>query len=822
MTMMTKKDKNKKPRALKVPHSVQESIPYESVYECGIIETEKGHFSRAYELMDCNWTAAKEAEQYDMFSRYGQFLNLFDSDVTFQIFITNHAIDKQNFEDEVLLKLQNDGLDDLRSEENAILRDKILQGRNNLTCEKYLIVSVEAESAAAAMLQFSRLDVEIPSAIYQIGQSGCNVLTTTAFLRVLYEIYNPGCESEFGSKTQLDNGGNQVFDFANMRRLGLNTKDIIAPASMEFRSHYFVLGDTYARCEYLAQIPAYLDTKFYTELTNLGFSGVYSIQFAPIPQDKALKKVRDRLTSVNANVVDAQKRAAKSGYSADLISSELKDGQKEAAEQLQDLSSRNQKLFVVTITMMHFAETKEELDRQTALIKSTARKYLVSISTMDYQQEAGLNTCLPIAKNEVSIKRTLTAEGCCVFMPFNAQDLNTTGGNFYGTNAITGNLITYDRARAKNPAAFIFGIPGSGKSFLAKHEMMQTLLKTEDDILVLDPEREFFPLAAAINKKSGKKLARVEHIVQGTRRYINPLDISVNDLDEDPMGNQLSYIISLCQQMYNSRFQLPQGSESLIDRAMHTIYQPYLQTCAAGHPDERLVPTLVDLMEVLKEYGKSEPAAREVALSLETYATGSQDLFAHQTVRTAEDKDTRMIIYDVKDVSANLKSIAMLIIINQIWMKLNENRLKGKRTWIYLDEIYLLFNEANSAEFIKQLWKRSRKYNGFITGLTQNIEDLLTNDTCRTLISNSENIWMLSQSPIDRASLETMLNLSPTQLSYIKDAPCGCGLMKAGQVMVPFKNVYPKNTELFRLMNTNMNQMTEKDLEMLNEARESV
>ena len=820
---MATNKKKKRVRALKVPKSVQDSIPYTAVYpNHGLIETEPGHFTRIYSMMDCNFTAAKEAEQYDMFNRYGQLLNTFDASVHFQVVVNNHAIDKKNFEEEVLMKLQNDGLDDLRCEENAILSDMLMQGRNDLTCEKYLVVSVEAESAAAAMLQFTRLDTEIPSAVYQIGQAGCSALSTTEMLRVLYDIYNPDCTSDFGAKTQLDHNGNQVFDFGNMRRLGLTTKDIIAPASIEFRPHYFMLGDTYGRCEYLSEIPVYLNPSFYTELTNLGFSGIYSIQFAPIPQNRALQKVRNRLISVNANVVDAQKKAAKGNYSPDLISQDLKDELKEATEQLQDLSSRNQKIFEVTITMVHFAPSKEELDRQTEVIKSTARKHLVSIASMDYQMENGLNTTLPLCNNQVALKRTLTCDGCCVFMPFNAQDLNATGGYYYGANAITGNLITFERARAKNPAAFIFGIPGSGKSFLAKHEIMQTLLKTEDDILVLDPEREFFPLAAAINKKSGKKLARVEHIVQGTKKYINPLDISINDLDEDPMGNQLSYIISLCQQMYNSRFQLPQGSESLIDRAMHTIYQPYLQSCAAGHPDERLVPTLVDLMETLKEYGKVEPAAREISLSLETYATGSQDLFAHQTVRTAEDKDTRMIIYDVKDVSANLKSIAMLIIINQIWVKLNENRLKGKRTWIYLDEIYLLFNEANSAEFIKQLWKRSRKYNGQVTGLTQNVEDLLTNDTCRTMISNSEIIWMLSQSQIDRASLETMLNLSPTQLSFIKDAPCGCGLMKAGQVLVPFKNVYPKNTELFRLMNTNMSQMTEKDLEMLNEARESV
>lgn len=349
------------------------------------------------------------------------------------------------------------------------------------------------------------------------------------------------------------------------------------------------------------------------------------------------------------------------------------------------------------------------------------------------------------------------------------------------------------------------------------------MLMTEtDQIIIVDPEREFYPLAYEFNRKSGKKLARVEHIVQGNKRYINPMDITVSDIDEDPMGNQLSYVVSLCQQMYNSRFQLPQGSESLIDRACHVIYQPYLQSCAAGHPDERLMPTLVDLMEVLKQYGETEPAAREIALALETYATGSQDLFAHQTVRSEEDRDTRMVIYDVKDVSANLKSIAMLVIINQIWKKLNENRIKGIRTWIYIDEVYLLFKEEHSAIFVNELWKRSRKYLGFVTALTQNVSDMLVSDTCRSMISNSEIVMMLSQSAIDRSALESMLGLSPTQLSYISNASAGCGLMKAGAAMVPFKNTFPQNTELYRIMNTNVSKMSAADLEMLNEARESV
>lgn len=822
--MKAKEKAKKKPRSLKVPKSVQDSIPYHMVYpENGIIETEPGHFCHAYKLTDCNFSCAREAEQIDMFNRYGQLLNMFDATTQVQIVINNHAIDEEAFEKSVLMKMKNDGLDDLRMEENKILRDKIKSGRNNLVCEKYLILSVEAESAAAAQVQFARYDVEVPSAVYQISQAGCEVLSSTDLLRILFEIYNQGHESEFGAKTQIDGFGRQTFDFENMRRLGLSTKDVIAPESLEFRPKYFALGDTLGRCEYLSQLPATLSANFFTELTNLGFSGIYSLQFAVIPQDKALAKVKNRLLSINANMVDAQKKAARSGYSAELISSDLKASQKEVVEQLEDLSVNDQRLVELTFTMAHFASSKEELDKQTEIIKSTARKYLVSINSMDFQQEAGLATTLPLCFNQVAIKRSMNTAGCGILMPFNAQDLNTGKGYCYGTNSVTGNLIIYDRAQAKNPAAVILGIPGSGKSFTAKCEICNTMLMTEtDQIIIVDPEREFYPLAYEFNRKSGKKLARVEHIVQGNKRYINPMDITVSDIDEDPMGNQLSYVVSLCQQMYNSRFQLPQGSESLIDRACHVIYQPYLQSCAAGHPDERLMPTLVDLMEVLKQYGETEPAAREIALALETYATGSQDLFAHQTVRSEEDRDTRMVIYDVKDVSANLKSIAMLVIINQIWKKLNENRIKGIRTWIYIDEVYLLFKEEHSAIFVNELWKRSRKYLGFVTALTQNVSDMLVSDTCRSMISNSEIVMMLSQSAIDRSALESMLGLSPTQLSYISNASAGCGLMKAGAAMVPFKNTFPQNTELYRIMNTNVSKMSAADLEMLNEARESV
>ena len=815
----------KKVKALKIPKTVQDSIPYVAVYPRGIIEIEPHVFCHMYRLQDINFACAKDVEQQELFENYCRLLNMFDPSVRFQITEINHAISKTSFESDVLLKHENDGLDNFRDEENTMLRNKMEEGRNNLVSDRFLTISVEAESAAAASVLFSRYDSEVVATARRIGRCVCDVLTSTEMLRVLYDIYNRGHEDDFASKTQIDpTTKRNEFDFDNMRRLGLTTKDVIGPEGMEFRKDYFMLGDTYGRVEYLSQIPSALAVSFFPELCGLGFSMISSIQFEGMPNEKAIRKSRDRLTSINANVVDAQKRAARAGYSGDLISADLKLNQQEANELLSDLQTRNQKLFEVTMTFAHFADSKEELNRQTELIKTTARKALVSISTMLFQQEAGFATTLPLCNNQVAIKRSLTTEAAAVFIPFNAQELSQQNGMYYGVNAISHNLILYNRLTSKNGNGWVFGTPGSGKSFISKAEMMQVMLTTNDDIIILDPEREFFPLAAQLNKYStAGNVAKVIRIAPGSKHFINPMDLPMYDNDEeaeDPMSNHLSYILGLCQLMFG-RFAMPLGCESLVDRAMQAIYGPYLKTLDAGHPDERLIPTLSDLYAELNKY--PEPAAHDLALQMETYCspTGSQNMFAHRTVKDDDDDHTRMTIYDVKDVGQSLKSIAMLVVTNQIWNRLCLNRIKGRRTWIYLDEIYLLFKDQNSAEFLRNLFKRARKYGGIPTAITQNVEDLLTNDTVRTMLSNSEYICMLNQAPLDRASLATLLNLSDTQLSYVTNADPGCGLLSVEKSLVPFTNQYPKNSMLFRMMNTNLSEMTEEDLKMLEEERKS-
>ena len=823
--MKDKKTKQaKKPKSLKVPHTVQESIPYKKVYpDTGIIETSDGVFCRAYKFQDVNFSVAKQSDQEDIFVRYCQLLNQFDSSVNFQILILNHAVDRKDFEKNILIPLQNNGLDVLIEEENQIMLDAMIEGRNNLVTDKYLIVSIRAESAEKAAMQFARYDTDVVSAIERIGQAGCDILSATDYLELLYDIYNQGEEADFAAKTVIDDNGTQCFDFRNLKWLGLTTKDAIGPASMTFKPNYFQLGDVYGRVEYLANLPSTLNSAFYPEITSLDFELIASMQLRSMPPDKALKKIRDRLTSINGDIIAQQKKAAQGGYSGELISPTLRYSQNEVNEMLEDLQTRDQKIFNMTMTFVHFAPSIDELNRQTEQIKSTARKYLVTVNTMQYQQEAGLNTSLPLCNNQVAITRVLTTETVAIFVPFNVQDLHDTNGIYYGTNAISKNMCVYNRLHAKNPAGWLFGVPGSGKSFSAKAEMMQVLLRNQtDEVFVVDPEREFFPLVSCLNKYCGDKpIARCEHIALGSKNYINPLDLAqTDDEDIDPMATMLSYVLGLVNQMYSADYPLPSGADSLIDRAMRQIYRPYLDTLAAGRPDERLVPTLKDLQKQLMAY--NEPAAREVALAMEIYTQGSLDLFAHQTVHRENEGHTRLTVFDIKDTGKSLKSIAMLVVTNFLWNRIAYNRYRGVKTWVYFDEIYLLFRDEHSAQFLNELWKRSRKYNGIITGITQNIDDLLSNPMARTLLSNSEYIYMLSQSPMDRAALAQLLQLSDSQLSYITNADKGCGLLRAEKALVPITNKFPKNTELYRVMNTNMNELSEEDLRVLNEERHSV
>lgn len=812
----TRKDLKKKGMKLQVPKTVQETIPYYAVYEeDGIIEIKQGIFTRSYLLGDVNYQIAKHEEQKEMFMSFGQLLNSFDPTMNFEITINQKNINMDEFERQTMLPLMSDGLDELRVERNEMLKRKILEGKNHLVKEKYLTVAVHADSLEAAQTAFIRLDAEIDANIKKIGNATATALTSAQRLEILHDIYNIGDEGFFGNNMVLrtDESGKtecvfaeEKFRFDIMRRMGLTTKDMIAPASFHFKGDYGMIGDMYFRALFLDKIPSFLvdDTLF--ELTNTECNMVTSLHYQALDGEKAQKMVSQTLTNINASLLDKQKKASRSGYSFELISPQTQEQARETAELLDDINNKNQKMFYVSIVIVHFADSKEQLDTDTKAIQTIARGRMCGVRKLSQQQENGLNTVLPLAYNQLSIKRSLTTESAAILMPFANQELNEPAGLYYGNNAVSHNLLKLDRRARKNGNGFIFGTPGSGKSMGAKQEMLDVLLSSPDTVLVIDPEGEYSPMAEML----GDEVAEVIRIATGADVHINPFDIdlSADSGGDDPMAIKADFIVSLCEAVIGERYGLAPSQRSIIDRCVKKAYEPYLASRdrKTGKYDESCLPTLKDFYAQLRLQSGYE--AMQLADSLELFIEGSQNIFAYHT---NVEYTKRFVVFDIKELGATLKPMALLVLLDFIWNRMVQGREECRYTWFYVDEIYLLFKNAASAEFLKNLYKRARKYFGLPTGITQNVTELLENDVARTMISNCEHIQMFNQAPLDRAQLADLLNMSPTQLGFVTNSGPGEGLLYDGRVIVPFVNKLPKDTKQYMAMTTKPSEVKERE-----------
>ena len=792
------KKTNKKKLIGKIPKSVQDSIPYQRVYKNGIIEIDDGVFSKSYLLNDVNFSIATQEEQENIFCRYGDLLNTFGAEVGIEITINNRNIDQELFCENTMLKPQHDELNYLREEYNQMLMDKMAEGRNNLKKEKYLTLTIHAEGIEEAVSVFSRLDGEVSTALKKITGMETVPMTTIERLNILYDIYNLGNENAFLRKAYIDSKEAYSFNFDHMVELGLTTKDVIGPEGMHFDTNYFMIGDKYARTLYLDNLPTYLSTEILSDITNTPSNMLLSVHFESLRQDKSIELVRNQLVNINSNVMEAQKRAVRNGYGAELISPTLINAQNDASRLMQDMTKRNQKLFLVTVVVTIFADTKEELEKTTEDTQTTVSKHLCQLKKLFYQQEAAFTSSLPIGKNKIEVKRLLTTESAAVFIPFSAQELTVPGGMYYGLNAVSKNMILYNRLNSRNYNGVILGTPGSGKSFAAKREIVNVLLNTNDDVFILDPEREYEPLAYLLG-------GEVVKIAAGSHTYINPLDMDLHygesdDGGNDPVTLKSDFIISLCETIIGGRYGLSPIERSVIDRCVKMIYRPYLEYMAGVRDrsiDFEKMPTLIDFYNLLM--AQPEPEAQQIALSLELYCTGSLDNFAHKTnVNT----HSRFVIYDIKEIGSGMKEMGLQVCLDAIWNKIIQNKIAGKRTWFYLDEFYLLTQTDSSAKFLQQIWKRARKWGGIPTGITQNVEDLLASKEARTIISNSDFVMMLNQAPLDRVELAKMLNISPTQVSYITNSDPGQGLIYTGKTIVPFIDKFPTDTKLYRVMTT--------------------
>lgn len=737
----------------RIPKTTQDTIPVDTVYKDGIFKI-GNRYTKSYRFLDINYAIASKEEKTGLFLDYGDLLNSFDSSVMVKITVNNHKIDLHKFKEDILIPFKEDGLDEYRKEYNEMLLDKLKES-DDIVQEKYLTLTIFKNNVEEARSYFSRIGTELSSHFAKLG-SKCIELNLEERLKILHDFYRSD-ESEFN------------FDMKDNMRKGHSFKDLICPLAPEFKHKYFKLDDKYGRVLYLSNYPRFIKDSIVSELCNLNKNMMYSMDLISIPTDEAVKEIERKLLGANTNITNWQRRQnANNNFSA-VIPYDMEMQREECKEFLDDLTIRDQRMMLCNITIVHLADSKEELDNDTELLKSVARKFMCDLSILYFssRQLDGLCTALPIGLNRLNIIRTLLTESASVFIPFRAQEIADKGGIWYGQNAITNNPIFCNKECLQNPNAFVLGVPGSGKSFLTKEEIEFIIMRTDDDILICDPENEYSNI---IRKFGGE----VIEISAGSKDHINAMDMKDGYGDSgDPVRDKSQFIMSLIEQV--SRKGIDDLERSIIDRCVRETYMEF----------ER--PTLKTLRAKLLE--QQEKEAKALALKLEIFTDGSLDAFAHET---NVDVDNRIVSYNIFKLGKQLKTMGLLVITDAMINRVNENFIKGKKTHIFIDEFHVVFENEQSAAFFNSAWRQFRKRDAYPTGITQNVEYLLDSVEASTMLSNSEFVVMLNQAYQDREKLGRLLNISDEQMSYITNAQSGCGLIKYGGILVPFVNKMPK------------------------------
>lgn len=778
---------------------MQTSLPYTRVYGNGVIETDENVYTKAYKMVDMNFKTATDAEQLEIFTNFGSFLNNFPPNVRFQMLIRNRHADKHTAINAVRFYPSNDALNYLRSEMNTVLLDRVAESKNNLAQDKYLVVSVEDDDIRHAMQTLQTIETDVVGKGLQkvVHAKGAIPLSTEERLHMLFDIYNQNSGTVFGNA--VTDEGEVYFDLSQLSRQDMTTKDIVAPNGLEFRDKYFMVGDTYGCAMYLKSVPTWLKTEFLTEIANLPLSLIVSVNYEPMDTNKAILLVKNQLLGINAQIAGVAKAAARDSVPLETMSPDLARGKQQVGALMEDLVGRDQKMFYLTVTVTLFAETRELLLDGQALIKMAATKHLCPIETLTYQQEDGFNASLPLAVNRLKARRMYTTESAAVFLPYTSQELFQKNGIFYGLNETTNNMIVYSRTSGQNYNGLFFGMPGSGKSFAAKLEMLSARLRSDDDyIYIIDPEGEYIKLAEALH-------GEVIELSTTSQSFINPLDMDIDyGGDGDPVSMKADYIISMIEIILGSGKTLTPQTKSIIDRCVKAIYRGYIEHIDRRRKngetitiDREAMPTLANLYNELMRQPEEE--AHTVAGIIELYAIGSLSTFSH---RTNINPDAHIVVYDVSKLGTGMKNLGLHICLNEIWNRMIAHSREHKWTRFYIDEFSLLLQSDAAAAFLAQIWKRARKWMGVPTGILQNSEDLLRSANSRNIINNTGFIVMLNMARQDRVNLSDLLQIPETQLTYITNAERGHGLIYNEKTILPFKNEFPKDTEIYRIIST--------------------
>ncbi len=751
----------------KVPGKVQDIIPVKTIWNDGIFKV-GNKFSKTFKFTDINYLVASREDKESMFLTYSELLNSLDSGATTKITVYNHHMNRANFEESILMPLRGDALDVYREEYNQMLLDKATGG-SGIAQEKFITISVMKKDIEEARAYFARIGADLSAHFASLG-SKCMELTATERLRVLHDFYRPEDDSAF------------CFDVRDMMRKGHDFRDYICPDSLEKHGGYLKLGGKFARVIFLKDYASYIKDSMVTELTDLSRNLMLSIDISPVPTDEAIRGIESTLLGVEKNITDWQRRQNSNNNFSAVVPYDMEMQRRETKEYLNDLTTRDQRMMFAVITMVHVADTKEQLDSDTDAILSIARKHMCQMAPLRYQQLDGLQTVLPFGVRKIHAFRTLTTESLAVFIPFKVQEIMDKGGIYFGENAISHNLIMCNRENLMNQSTFILGVPGAGKSFSAKELIFFLLLNTDDDILICDPEGEYASML-----ESMKELAAIIRVSAGGHDRLNAMYMVEGYGENNPIVVKSQFIMSLVEQI-DDKGVGPQH-KSIIDRCTAAIYQEAEQS--------GMVPTLNTLRQKLLE--QPEPEAKQIALSLELYTTGSLDIFGHHS---NVDLDKRVVVFDIHGLGTQLKPAGLLVITDTMLNRVTLNWKKGKRTHVFIDEFHVVFENDFSATFFNSAWRQFRKRNAYPTAITQNVEYLLDSVQASTMLSNSEFIVMLNQAASDREKLSKLLNISNEQMSYVTNAEPGCGLIKYGGALVPFVNRFPKDTRMYQLMTT--------------------
>ena len=763
--------------------SAQDSIPYQRMYPDGICRVTDTRYVKTIRFQDINYQLSLSEDKTAIFENWSDFLNSFDSSVPFQLTFVNLSTTEENISRQIDIPLHGDEFDSIREEYTAMLRSQVAKGKNGLSKAKYLTFGIEADSLHLAKARLERIEIDLINNFKRLGVSAA-VLDGAEYLEVLHDIFN------------MDEKKNFRFSWDWLAPSGLSTKDFIAPSSFEFKNgRQFRMGQKTCKVSFLQILAPELNDRMLADFLDMDSSLVVSIHVQSVDQAKAIKTIKRKLTDLDKSKIEEQKKAVRSGYDMDIIPSDLATYGAEAKKLLQDLQSRNERMFLVTFLILNTGNGQRQLNNNVFQASNLAQRHNCALTRLDFQQEEGLFSCVPLGNNLVNIQRGLTTSSTAIFVPFTTQELFQTGPEalYYGINALSNNLIMVDRKLLKNPNGIILGTPGSGKSFSAKREISNAfLICPHDDIIICDPEGEYAPLVERLHGQV-IKISPTGKGYDGKPCYINPMDLNLDySDDENPLSLKSDFILSLCELIVGGKEGLAPVEKTIIDRCVRLVYRDYL-----NDPCPEKMPVLEDLYDALR--AQEEKEAQYVATALEIYVTGSLNVFNH---RTNVDIGSRIVCYDIKELGKQLKKIGMLIVQDQVWNRVTVNRAEHKTTRYYIDEFHLLLKEEQTANYSVEIWKRFRKWGGVPTALTQNVKDLLASREIENVLENSDFIYMLNQASGDRQILAAKLNISPHQLSYVTHSGEGEGLLFYGNTIIPFADHFPKDTELYRIMTT--------------------